>query len=200
MQPGLMCGAHATVGLNRPYDSGVQGQLIGVALSFLRNFGIFSGASGVLGALSRGVAAIGTDQAAQEVSPLRQCLLTLQASFVNNMSGPGKNLWRVPSAQQCRRATATGLCILWHQIVSVWELFGGKEGEMSIALTPRACHAAPSRSGLQQGSRGRLGMCGRVWWREGTALAQGFYRGFTGLVTKPLQGARTGVGGRSLSI
>ncbi len=45
----------------------VQGQLIGVALSFLRNFGIFSGASGVLGALSRGVAAIGTDQAAQEV-------------------------------------------------------------------------------------------------------------------------------------
>ena len=45
----------------------MQGQLIGVALSFLRNFGIFSGASGVLGALSRGVAAIGTDKAAQEV-------------------------------------------------------------------------------------------------------------------------------------
>ena len=45
----------------------MQGQLIGVALSFLRNFGIFSGASGVLGALSRGVAAIGTDQATQEV-------------------------------------------------------------------------------------------------------------------------------------
>ena len=51
-------------------DSHVQGQLIGVALSFLRNFGIFSGASGVLGALSRGVAAIGTDQAAQEVPSL----------------------------------------------------------------------------------------------------------------------------------
>ena len=50
--------------------SQAQGQLIGVALSFLRNFGIFSGASGVLGALSRGVAAIGTDQAAQEVLPL----------------------------------------------------------------------------------------------------------------------------------
>jgi len=48
----------------------VQGQLIGVALSFLRNFGIFSGASGVLGALSRGVAAIGTDQATQEVLSL----------------------------------------------------------------------------------------------------------------------------------
>ena len=31
----------------------------------------------------------------------------------------------------------------------------------------------------------------------GDALAQGFYRGFTGLVTKPLQGARTGVGGKS---
>ena len=30
----------------------------------------------------------------------------------------------------------------------------------------------------------------------GDALAQGFYRGFTGLVTKPLQGARTGVGGK----
>ena len=31
----------------------------------------------------------------------------------------------------------------------------------------------------------------------GDALAQGFYRGFTGLVSKPLQGAKTGVGGRS---
>ncbi len=31
----------------------------------------------------------------------------------------------------------------------------------------------------------------------GDALAQGFYSGFTGLVTKPLQGARTGVGGKS---
>ena len=31
----------------------------------------------------------------------------------------------------------------------------------------------------------------------GDALAQGFYRGFTGLVSKPLQGAKTGVGGGS---
>ncbi len=34
----------------------------------------------------------------------------------------------------------------------------------------------------------------------GDALAQGFYRGFTGLVTKPLQGARTGVGGMPQSL
>ncbi len=29
----------------------------------------------------------------------------------------------------------------------------------------------------------------------GDALAKGFYRGFTGLINKPLQGAKTGVGG-----
>ena len=39
----------------------VQGQLVGVALSFLRNFGILSGASGVLGALSSGVASAALD-------------------------------------------------------------------------------------------------------------------------------------------
>ena len=39
----------------------VQGQLFGVALSFLRNFGILSGASGVLGALSSGVASAALD-------------------------------------------------------------------------------------------------------------------------------------------
>lgn len=38
-----------------------QGQLMGVALSFLRNFGILSGASGVLGALSSGVASAALD-------------------------------------------------------------------------------------------------------------------------------------------
>jgi len=37
----------------------VQGQLVGVALSFLRNFGVLSGASGVLGRLSASVAALG---------------------------------------------------------------------------------------------------------------------------------------------
>ena len=36
-----------------------QGQLVGVALSFLRNFGVLSGASGVLGRLSASVAALG---------------------------------------------------------------------------------------------------------------------------------------------
>ena len=40
---------------------GMQGQLVGVALSFLRNFGILSGASGVLGALSSGVASAALD-------------------------------------------------------------------------------------------------------------------------------------------
>ncbi len=57
----------------------VQGQLVGVALSFLRNFGILSGASGVLGALSSGVASAALDdrfavQRAQQkqVGPLLQ--------------------------------------------------------------------------------------------------------------------------------
>ena len=39
----------------------LQGQLVGVALSFLRNFGILSGASGVLGAISSGVASSALD-------------------------------------------------------------------------------------------------------------------------------------------
>ena len=39
----------------------MQGQLVGVALSFLRNFGILSGVSGVLGALSSGVASAALD-------------------------------------------------------------------------------------------------------------------------------------------
>jgi vacuolar protein sorting-associated protein 13A/C len=96
-----------------------QGQLVGVALSFLRNFGIFSGASGVLGALSRGVASLGADQrSTEERAAARQ---------QRNIGGVGE--------------------------------------------------------GLVEG---------------GDALAQGFYRGFTGLVTKPLQGAKTGVGGAPL--
>lgn len=37
----------------------MRGQLVGVALSFLRNFGVLSGASGVLGRLSASVAALG---------------------------------------------------------------------------------------------------------------------------------------------
>ena len=54
----------------------MQRQLVGVALSFLRNFGILSGASGMLGSLSSGVASAALDdrfavQRAQEkqVSP-----------------------------------------------------------------------------------------------------------------------------------
>ena len=41
--------------------SALQNQLMGVALSFLRNFGVLSGASGVLGALSAGVASAALD-------------------------------------------------------------------------------------------------------------------------------------------
>ena len=93
-----------------------QGQVVGVALSFLWNFGIFSGASGVLGALSRSVAALGAD----------------------NKSADERT-----AARQQRTI--------------------GNVGE-----------------GLAEG---------------GDALAKGFVRGFTGLVSKPLQGARTGVGG-----
>ncbi|DBB13358.1 TPA: hypothetical protein ACH3X3_005093 [Trebouxia sp. C0006] len=39
----------------------IKGQLVGVALSFLRKFGILSGASGVLGALSSEVASAALD-------------------------------------------------------------------------------------------------------------------------------------------
>ncbi|KAK9908805.1 hypothetical protein WJX75_003140 [Coccomyxa subellipsoidea] len=94
----------------------IKGQVAGVALSFITNFGVFSGASGVLGALSRGVASLGTDNKTAE-----------------------------------ERAAAR-----------------------------------------QQRS---IGNVGEGFAEGGDALAQGFYRGFTGLVTKPLQGARTGVGG-----
>jgi vacuolar protein sorting-associated protein 13A/C len=43
----------------KPSGTRAQGQLVGVALSFLRNFGVLSGASGVLGRLSASVAALG---------------------------------------------------------------------------------------------------------------------------------------------
>lgn len=67
----------------------MQGQLVGVALSFLRNFGIFSGASGVLGALSRGVAALGTDQAAQEVLPTSSLCCFLSDGHAETELVPG---------------------------------------------------------------------------------------------------------------
>jgi len=40
----------------------VQSQLVTVAISFLRNFGLFSGASGILGLLSSGVGAMAGDR------------------------------------------------------------------------------------------------------------------------------------------
>lgn len=39
----------------------VTAQLMKVAFSFLRNFGILSGASGILGIMSTGVASLGMD-------------------------------------------------------------------------------------------------------------------------------------------
>lgn len=44
-----------------------------------------------------------------------------------------------------------------------------------------------------------IGGVGEGLVEGGDALAQGFVRGFTGLVTKPLAGARTGVGGAACS-
>ena len=56
----------------------VRGQLVGVALSFLRNFGVLSGASGVLGRLSASVAALGGGgpSAAEERLQSRQACLS----------------------------------------------------------------------------------------------------------------------------
>jgi vacuolar protein sorting-associated protein 13A/C len=96
---------------------GPQGQVMGVALSFLRNFGIFSGASGVLGALSASVATLAADDHYDTARAARQ---------------------------QERNITGVG-------------------------------------EGLAEG---------------GEALGAAFYRGFTGLISKPLEGAkRDGVGG-----
>jgi hypothetical protein len=92
---------------------------MGVALSFLRNFGILSGASGVLGALSAGVATLANDERYDSARATRQ---------------------------QERNITGVG-------------------------------------EGLAEG---------------GEALGAAFYRGLTGLVAKPLEGAkRAGVGGAS---
>lgn len=91
--------------------------MMGVALSFLRNFGILSGASGVLGALSASVATLAADDPYDRARAARQ---------------------------QERNITGVG-------------------------------------EGLAEG---------------GEALGAAFYRGFTGLIAKPLEGAkRDGVGG-----
>lgn len=94
---------------------------MGVALSFLRNFGVLKGASGALGALSAGVGSLTGDELGQRE---RQ-----EARSERDISGVGQ--------------------------------------------------------GLVEG---------------GTALGQGFLRGVTGLVSKPLQGAQAGgaSGARSL--
>ncbi|KAL0043259.1 hypothetical protein WJX82_006661 [Trebouxia sp. C0006] len=95
----------------------IKGQLVGVALSFLSNFGILSGASGVLGALSSGVASAALD-----------------------------DRFAVQRAQQKQERSIEGV-----------------------------------GDGMVEG---------------GAALGMGIYRGFTGLVTKPVEGAKSkGVGG-----
>lgn len=100
----------------------LQGQVVTVALSFLRNFGIFSGTSGVLGALSAGVGSLSGDQDVEK------------------------------ERQRERRDREIGG-------------FG---------------------EGVAEG---------------GQSLASGFKRGFTGLVNKPLQGAKqAGVGGKLPSL
>lgn len=97
-----------------------QGQVTTVALSFLRNFGLsFSGASGVLGALSAGVGSLAGD---------------------NNRE----------RQQERREREITGV--------------------------------------------------GSMVTEGGQSIAGGFKRGFTGLISKPVQGARqSGVGGTRLS-
>ncbi len=67
----------------------VQGQLVGVALSFLRNFGILSGASGVLGALSSGVASAALDDRfAVQPAQQKQVSLLLQTNSVSRCCVP----------------------------------------------------------------------------------------------------------------
>ena len=51
----------------------LQGQLVGIAFGFIRSFGVFSGASGVLGAISAGLAGVAFDKDfASEQSQQRQ--------------------------------------------------------------------------------------------------------------------------------
>ncbi|KAK9827173.1 hypothetical protein WJX74_009221 [Apatococcus lobatus] len=51
----------------------IQGQLVGIAFGFIRSFGVFSGASGVLGAISAGLAGVAFDKDfASEQSQQRQ--------------------------------------------------------------------------------------------------------------------------------
>lgn len=62
----------------------LQGQLVGIAFSFIRSFGVFSGASGVLGAISAGLAGVALDQDfASEQSQQRQ---------ERNIAGVGEGL------------------------------------------------------------------------------------------------------------
>ena len=61
----------------------MQGQLVGLAVSFLRNFGILSGASGVLGALSSGVASAALDdRLAVQRAQQKQVSLLLQSDSI----------------------------------------------------------------------------------------------------------------------
>ncbi len=75
--------AHIVMHDSTLQTSCVQGQLVGLALSFLRNFGILSGASGVLGALSSGVASAALDDRfAVQRAQQKQVSLLLQSDSI----------------------------------------------------------------------------------------------------------------------
>ena len=118
----------------------IKSQLVSVAISFLRNFGLFSGASGILGLLSSGVAGLAGDR----------WYVTCSTVALNNI-GNGRRPPRLTGVE--------------------WSRFNQTRlrarQERSIASV---------RDGLAEG---------------GGAFGMGFYRGVTGIVTKPLEGAKS---------
>ena len=116
-----------------------QGQLVGVALSFLRNFGLLSGASGALGALSAGVGALAGDQAVQkerqEARAERQ-IGGVRQGLMEGGSALGQGVWQgvtglvskpVQGAQsagalgECCLATGEGIICSWHD-EDIWTM------------------------------------------------------------------------------
>ena len=62
---------------------------------------------------------------------------------------------------------------------------------------PSLCDASQERAAARQ--QREIGNVREGLVEGGDALAKGFYRGFTGLINKPLQGAKAGVGGKARS-
>ncbi|KAK9815130.1 hypothetical protein WJX73_008307 [Symbiochloris irregularis] len=73
----------------------IKGQLVGVAISFLTNFGLLKGASGALGVLSAGVGALAGDAAAQrrEARADRQ-IGGMGQGFLEGGSALGQGVWQ----------------------------------------------------------------------------------------------------------